>query len=378
MDDPTKAQMWFASVETIFSIVDTREPKVFFSSELVVREYLDVFPDELSRLPLLREIDLSIELDSGTIHISTASYRMSLAKLKELKKVSFLGHVVSNEGVVVDLIKIEAVTGWPRPSTVSEVRSLFCLAGYYRRFVEDFSRIVSPLTQLTRKGTPFVSSPTCESSFQDLKQKTVTAPVLTVLDGFGGFVIYSNASKKRLGCLNDLYLVEEHRLAEARQDGEFSISFDDGLMFKRRLCIRADNRVKTEAHNSPFFMHSGSTKMYQDLKRVYWWRNMDREVADFVAPMKCVLRFEKKGKPSPCFVGLFEILEWIGLVAYRLASPPSFSAVHDVFHVSILRKYVADPTHVVDFEPLKINENLSYEEQPVQILAREIKMLHNR
>ncbi|KAL0558839.1 hypothetical protein IC582_003421 [Cucumis melo] len=118
-----------------------------------------------------------------------------------LKKVSFLGHVVSNEGVVVDLIKIEAVTGWPRPSTVSEVRSFFGLAGYYRRFVEDFSRIVSPLTQLTRKGTPFVSSPTCESSFQDLKQKTVTAPVLTVLDGFGGFVIYSNASKKRLGCV---------------------------------------------------------------------------------------------------------------------------------------------------------------------------------
>ncbi|KAA0056049.1 ABC transporter B family member 19-like [Cucumis melo var. makuwa] len=230
-------------------------------------------------------------------------------------------------------------------------------------------------------------------------------------------------------------ITQEHHLAESRQDGEFFISSDDGLMFKRRLCIRADNRVKTEllteAHNSPFFMHSGSTKMYQDLKRVYWWRNMDREVADFVVvdkptksahfipgistyiasvvgllyvrvrlvcrdqgklvqttnaaiqkirapPMKCVLRFEKKGKLSPCFVGLFEILEWIGPVAYRLASPPSFSTVHDVFHVSILRKYVADLTHVVDFEPLQINKNLSYEEQPVQILAREIKMLHNR
>ncbi|TYK26530.1 pol protein [Cucumis melo var. makuwa] len=74
----------------------------------------------------------------------------------------------------------------------------------------------------------------------------------------------------------------------------------------------------------------------------------------------------------------FEILERISPVAYRLALPPSFSAVHDVFHVSMLRKYVADPAHVVDFEPLQTNENLSYEEQPVEILAREIKMLRNR
>ncbi|KAL0543974.1 hypothetical protein IC582_019084 [Cucumis melo] len=82
-----------------------------------------------------------------------------------LKKVSFLGHVVSSEGVSVDPAKIEAVTNWPRPSTVNEIRSFLGLASYYRRFVEDFSRIASPLTQLTRKGTPFVWSPAYESSF---------------------------------------------------------------------------------------------------------------------------------------------------------------------------------------------------------------------
>ncbi|KAL0550281.1 hypothetical protein IC582_014788 [Cucumis melo] len=90
-----------------------------------------------------------------------------------------------------------------------------------------------------------------------------------------------------------------------------------------------------------------------------------------VAPTKGVLRFEKKGKLSPRFVGPFEILEQIGLVAYRLALSPSFSVVHDVFHVT-------DPTHVVDFKPLQIDENLSYEEQPVEILAREVKRLRNR
>ncbi|KAA0032361.1 pol protein [Cucumis melo var. makuwa] len=119
-------------------------------------------------------------------------------------------------------------------------------------------------------------------------------------------------------------------------------------------------------------------KSYADVRR----KDLEFEVEDMVflkvAPMKGVLRFEKKGKLSPRFIGPFEILERIGPVAYRLALHPSFSAVHDVFHVSMLRRYVADPTHVVDFEPLQISENLSYEEQPVEILARKVKKLRSR
>ncbi|KAL0556879.1 hypothetical protein IC582_005396 [Cucumis melo] len=91
-----------------------------------------------------------------------------------LKKVSFLGHVVSSEGVSIDPAKIEAVTSCLQPSTVSEVHSFLGLAGYYKRFVEDFSRIASPLTESTRKGTPFVWDSACESSFQELKQKLVS------------------------------------------------------------------------------------------------------------------------------------------------------------------------------------------------------------
>ncbi|KAA0067060.1 pol protein [Cucumis melo var. makuwa] len=119
-------------------------------------------------------------------------------------------------------------------------------------------------------------------------------------------------------------------------------------------------------------------KSYADVRR----RDLEFDVGDKVflkvAPMKGVLRFERRGKLSPRFVGPFEILERIGLVAYRLALPPSLSTVHDVFHVSMLRKYVADPSHVVDYKPLEIDENLSYTEQPVEVLAREVKMLRNR
>ncbi|KAL0539703.1 hypothetical protein IC582_023919 [Cucumis melo] len=119
-------------------------------------------------------------------------------------------------------------------------------------------------------------------------------------------------------------------------------------------------------------------KSYADVR----CKDLEFEVGNMVflkvAPMKSVLRFVKKGKLSPRFVGPFEILERIGPVAYRLALPPSFSAVHDVFHVSMLRRNVADPTHVVDFEPLQVSENLSCEEQPVEILAREVKKLRSR
>ncbi|KAL0536802.1 hypothetical protein IC582_025764 [Cucumis melo] len=768
----------------------TNAPAVFMDlMNRVFREFLDTFvivfiDDILIYSKTEAEHEEHLRLVLQTLRENKLYAKFSKCEFW-LKQVSFLGHVVSKAGVSVDPAKIEAVTGWTRPSTVSEVRSFLGLAGYYRRFVENFSRIATPLTQLTRKGAPFVWSKACEDSFQTLKQKLVTAPVLTVPDGSGSFVIYSDASKKGLGCVlmqqgkvvayasrqlksheqnypthdlelaavvfalkiwrhylygekiqiftdhkslkyfftqkelnmrqrrwlelvkdydceilyhpgkanvvadalsrkvshsaalitrqaplhrdleraeiavsvgavtmqlaqltvqptlrqkiidgqsNDPYLVEKRGLAEAGQTAEFSLSSDGGLLFERRLCVPSDSAIKTEllaeAHSSPFSMHPGSTKMYQDLKRVYWWRNMKREVAEFVskclvcqqvkaprqkpagllqplsipewkwenvsmdfitglprtlrgftviwvvvdrltksahfvpgkstytaskwaqlymseivrlhgvpvsivsdrdarftskfwkglqtamgtrldfstafhpqtngqterlnqvledmlracalefpgswdshlhlmefaynnsyqatigmapfealygkrcrspvcwdevgeqrlmgpelvqstneaiqkirsrmhtaqsrqksyadvrrkdlefevgdkvflkvAPMRGVLRFERRGKLSPRFVGPFEILERIGPVAYRLALPPSLSTVHDVFHVSMLRKYVPDPSHVVDYEPLEIDENLSYVEQPVEVLAREVKTLRNK
>nr|CAD1838710.1 unnamed protein product [Ananas comosus var. bracteatus] len=76
--------------------------------------------------------------------------------------------------------------------------------------------------------------------------------------------------------------------------------------------------------------------------------------------------------------GPFEVLERVGPVAYRIALPPRLAGIHDVFHVSALRKYVFGPSDVIDFTPLEIGEDLSYEEQPVRILARESRELRNR
>ncbi|KAA0043132.1 ty3-gypsy retrotransposon protein [Cucumis melo var. makuwa] len=472
---------------------------------------------------------------------------------------------------------------------------------------------------LTLHSSSFVWSKACEDSFQSLKQKLVTAPVLTVPDGSGSFVIYSDASKKSLGCVlmqqgkvvayasrqlksheqnyptHDLELAvvkelnmrqqrwlelvkdydceilyhpgkanvvadalsRKRGLTEAGQAVKFSISSDGGLLFERRLCVPSDSAVKTEllseAHSSPFSMDPGSTKMYQNLKRVkaprqkpagllqllsvpeWKWENVSMDFitglsrtlrgftviwvvvdrltksAHFIlgkstytaskwaqlymseivrlhgVPVSIVFdrdaRFTSKfwkglqtamgtrldfnttfhpqtdGQTERLNQVLEDMLRFSGYIdiapfealygkccrspvcwgevgeerlmgpelvqytneaipkirsrmqtaqsrqksyadvrrkdlefdvgdkvflkvapmkAYRLALPPSLLAVHDVFHVSMLRKYVPDPSHVVDYEPLEIDENLSYTKQPVEVLAREVKMLRNR
>ncbi|KAL5556291.1 hypothetical protein UlMin_038527 [Ulmus minor] len=94
--------------------------------------------------------------------------------------------------------------------------------------------------------------------------------------------------------------------------------------------------------------------------------------------MKGVMRFGKKEKLSSRYIGPFEILERIGKVAYRLALPQELSSVHNVFHVSMLKKYIPDPSHVLEHKPIEVHEDLTYEEQPMQILDKKEKTLRNK
>ena len=110
-----------------------------------------------------------------------------------LDKVFFLGHVVIKDDISIDPGNVD-VSNWRRPNTVIEIRSFLGLAGYYRQFIEGFSKISLPLTRLTHKGVKFEWSNDCECSFQELKNRLVTAPILTIPSGLGGFVVYSDAS----------------------------------------------------------------------------------------------------------------------------------------------------------------------------------------
>ena len=119
-------------------------------------------------------------------------------------------------------------------------------------------------------------------------------------------------------------------------------------------------------------------KSYADKRR----KDLEFTVGDKVflkiMAIKGVLRFGKKGKLRPRYIGPFEILKRVGNVAYQLTLPPELLAVHDVFHISMLRKYVPDPTHVIKHQPLDIQQDLKYEEAPIRILAQEVRKLRNK
>jgi hypothetical protein len=115
--------------------------------------------------------------------------------------VAFLGHVINQQGIAVDPKNVAAVVEWKRPSSVSEIRSFLGLAGYYRRFVPNFSSISKPLTRLLEKGVLFVWSNDCEVSYQTLKNKLVDAPILALLESGKRFTVYMNASRIGLGCV---------------------------------------------------------------------------------------------------------------------------------------------------------------------------------
>ncbi|XP_077217960.1 uncharacterized protein LOC143852461 [Tasmannia lanceolata] len=116
-------------------------------------------------------------------------------------------------------------------------------------------------------------------------------------------------------------------------------------------------------------------KSYADNRRREIKFEVDDNVLLKVSPTKGVMRFGVRGKLSPRFVGPYEIHEKIGKLAYRLALPPSLSGVHNVFHISMLRKYIPDPSHVIDIAPLELREDMSFEEQPIRIVDHKDQVL---
>ena len=118
-----------------------------------------------------------------------------------LTEVRFLGHIVSASGVSVDLEKVEVVMSLERPKSVFKISSFLELVGYYRRFIEDFSRLAAPMTKLTRKEVKFKWSDLCEKGFQELKIRLTSAPILIVPERGQGYTVYYDASKAGLGCV---------------------------------------------------------------------------------------------------------------------------------------------------------------------------------
>nr|GFA76352.1 putative reverse transcriptase domain-containing protein [Tanacetum cinerariifolium] len=118
-----------------------------------------------------------------------------------IHKVQFLSHVISSEGIHVDLAKIESIKDWESPKSPTEIRQFLGLAGYYRRFIEGFLKIAKPMTKVTQKNIKFEWGDKQEAAFQLLKQKLCSAPILALPEESEDFVAYCDAFIKGLGAV---------------------------------------------------------------------------------------------------------------------------------------------------------------------------------
>ncbi|GJS63392.1 putative reverse transcriptase domain-containing protein [Tanacetum coccineum] len=348
-----------------------------------------------------------------------------------LQEVQFVGHVINGDGIHVDPSKIKVVKNWRAPKTPSEVPSFLGLAEYYFRFIEDFSKIAKPLTD-----------------------KLCNAPVLALLDGSEDFVVYCDASGLGLGCVlmqrgkviayasRQLKIHEKNytthdlelgldEMIKLRSDGamyyldgtwgplkddvkvEHSKAFCllqqpeipkwkwDGIEMDfvtklPRNCLGVQFSYNNSYHSSmrcasfealygrkchslimwakvgegqligPELLQETTKKISQIKDRLKAMRDRQKSYAD------------KKRKPLKFSVGdyvLLKVSPWKGPVAYRLDLPEELNGVHDTFHVSNLKKCLANPTLQVPLDEIRVDIKLNFLEEPMEILDREFKKL---
>nr|GEV89153.1 putative reverse transcriptase domain-containing protein [Tanacetum cinerariifolium] len=574
----------------------------------IVQDFLKVFPEDLSGIPPTHQVEFQIDLVPGAAPVAWAPYRLAPSKMKELsdqlkeladkgfkrpssspwgalvlfvkkKDGSFqmcidyreLNKLTSKQEdeehlkLILELLKKEQLyvkfskcEFWiPKVQFLGHVIDSQGLVGYYRRFIEGFSKIAMPMTKLTQKKVKFEWGDKQEEDFQVIKQKLCSAPILALPAGSEDFVIYCDASIKGL----DAVLMQREK-AEAMKPKNLKSEDVGGMLIenskdpekprKEKLEPRADEtlclnniswlpcygELRTliihESHKSKYSVHPGSDKMYQDMKLLYWWPNMKADIATYVSkcltclkvkaehqkpsgvlevvtrhgipvsiiydrdpsertiqtledmlracvidfgngwerhlplvefsynnsyhasikaspfealygqkcrspvcwaevrdaqltgpeliyeitekivqikkriqatrdlqksyadvrrkplefqvgdqvmlkvsPWKGVVRFGKREKLNPRYIGPFKVLAKVGTVAYRLKVPEQLSRVHSTFHVSNLKKCLSDKPLAISLDEVHIDDKLRFVEEPVEVMDREVNNEEN-
>ncbi|GJX61533.1 putative reverse transcriptase domain-containing protein [Tanacetum coccineum] len=308
-----------------------------------------------SRSRMLQGCFASRVLGGKKVHASVLSYGDFW--------VQFLGHVIDCRGIHVDPAKIESIKDWASPKTPTEICQFLGLVGYYRRFIEGFSKIAKSMTKLTQKGIKFDWGNKQEAAFQLLKQKLCSAPILALPEGSEDFNPYCDASKKGLGavlmqreknwgtyvgakCTVSIIRVlqthadqKEFNMRQRRWNGTLRVRalVDDywlGIFLKKSLKAQTEHEsqrhikkediggclvpcygdfrtvIMYESHKSKYSIHPGSDKIYQDMKKLYWWPNIKANIATYVSKcLTCAKVKAKHQRPSGLLVQP-EIPQW--------------------------------------------------------------------
>ncbi|GJZ41194.1 putative reverse transcriptase domain-containing protein, partial [Tanacetum coccineum] len=269
-----------------------------------------------------------------------------------LQEVQFLGHVVNYDGIHVDPSKVESAKNWKTPESFTEIRSFLGLAGYYRRFIEKFSKIAKPLTLLTQKNKTCVWGDEQDEAFRVLKEKLYNASVLALPDGPDDFVVYCDASKQVHSGLKTKILEAQseaskdlkaptewlrglERHFEQRDDGE--IYFFDRIWIPSVGGVR--KLIMDEAHTSRYSVHPGADKMYYDLRDLYWWPGMKRDIAEYVSRCLTCSKIKAEHQKPSGFLQQPEIPEWKWekITMDFVTKLPKSSSGHDTIWVVVDR-----------------------------------------
>nr|GEV82458.1 putative reverse transcriptase domain-containing protein [Tanacetum cinerariifolium] len=348
---------WLANHHAII-VCDEKIVWVSYGDEVLIVQ--EVFPEDLPRLSPTQQVELQIDLVPGAAPVARAPYRLAPSELEELS---------------------------------------------------------THLKELFDNGEK------AEAAFQRLKQKLCSAPILALPEGSENFMVYCDASRKWLGAV----LMQREKARKAKNYGTEDLygmikklepRADEMLCLRNRSWIPCYGDLRAlimhESHKSKYSIHPGSDKMYQDLKKLYWWPNMKAKIATYVkiiqiekriqdacdrqksytdrrrkplefqvgdkvmlkvSPWKRVIRFGKRGKLNPRYIGPFKILAKVGTIAYQLELPDQLSRFHSNFHVSNLKKFFSDEPLVIPLDEIQFDDKLNFIEEPVEIMDREVKCL---
>nr|GEV64294.1 putative reverse transcriptase domain-containing protein [Tanacetum cinerariifolium] len=330
-----------------------------------------------------------------------------------LQEVHFLGHVVNQSGIHVDPIKIEVVKNWKAPTTPLEVRSFLGLAGYYQRFITNFSKIAKPLTSLTHKNQKFCSLLRCIESRTRFRAHAKTQDLEALR------VWHEECHLHRPQEPSTYFQPKGVKYAPK----EMERKEDESLYFMDRIWVPLVGDVRmvilNEAHRSRYSVHPEADKMYNDLRDMYWWPGMKRDIVIYTDGQSertiqtledmlraCVIDFGgswdvhlplaefsyNNNYHSSIRCAMFEALyDWkcrspvlwaeIGkgsLIGPELRLLEELNNVHDTFHVSNLKKCLADVNFYVPLDEIKVDKTLHFVEEPVEITDQEIKKLKRR